>query len=476
MTDTTSPVVTQLAALTVEARRIADALTAPLPGEDDGGTCGAIGSLLTMGGVLPGNTGLCYRHDSHKGVHRDIKGREWANTPGAGSVDVAAAMTGVTPGGNAEDCPRCTDPNPDYPFLCPGHPATDNSSDPAACGDTAWHPAHRYMQWGQVHQCPGAEAQACSEDTTRHVGTSTIGEPATPGRATITIAVTAPNQDNANRWAGTIRDLVTAEHGHHMRLDITISDSQQYEQSSDDGLREQYAAAIRAQAETGNVRYEALADVVLAVRDRRIEQLTAERDQSEDAAWRFLAQRQEMAAERYEWQRRGDRAEAERDSLGREADRLRKDWVQMRTRAEQAEATIARVREVGPDLEVAATAIGLAEPAREAMRAASRRIRTALDGTQTPAAEPETDTALAEWRSAAEGALKEVEQQTARADDAEVAIARAHALAECWKYTGDRKNGPRKELLTALNGPQPATAEPGPADAQPTISTTKETR
>lgn len=26
--------------------------------------------------------------------------------------------------GNAEDCALCTDPNPPYPFLCPGHPRT----------------------------------------------------------------------------------------------------------------------------------------------------------------------------------------------------------------------------------------------------------------------------------------------------------------------------------------------------------------
>jgi len=26
--------------------------------------------------------------------------------------------------GNAEDCALCTDPNPDYPFICPGHPRT----------------------------------------------------------------------------------------------------------------------------------------------------------------------------------------------------------------------------------------------------------------------------------------------------------------------------------------------------------------
>ncbi len=29
----------------------------------------------------------------------------------------------VPRGANAEDCERCTDPNPPYPFICPGHPA-----------------------------------------------------------------------------------------------------------------------------------------------------------------------------------------------------------------------------------------------------------------------------------------------------------------------------------------------------------------
>ncbi|MCU1614921.1 MAG: putative phage protein, partial [Frankiales bacterium] len=256
MTDTTNPVVTQLAALTVEARRIADALTAPLPGKDG----------LTVS--------TCPRTDRH-GYHMWADADRTAICPGHPApppVDVAAAMTGVTPGGNAEDCPRCTDPNPDYPFLCPGHPATDNSSDPAACGHTLPHPAHRYMQWGQVHQCRGAEAQERGEETTRHVGTSTIGETATPGRATITIAVTAPNQDNANRWAGTIRDLVTAEHGHHMRLDITISDGQQYEQDSDDGLREQYMKQLTAEVQR-------LGDRCRAVTSRA-KQAEAERDKA----------------------------------------------------------------------------------------------------------------------------------------------------------------------------------------------------
>ena len=48
-----------------------------------------------------------------------------------------------------------------------------------------------------------------------------------------------------------------------------------------------------------------------------------------------------------------DRAavEAERDSLGREADRLRKDWVEMRTRAERAEATaLLRAADIAEDV------------------------------------------------------------------------------------------------------------------------------
>lgn len=43
------------------------------------------------------------------------------------------------------------------------------------------------------------------------------------GTATLTVTVTAPNQENADQWAGTLRDLITAEHGDAMRLHMTIS-------------------------------------------------------------------------------------------------------------------------------------------------------------------------------------------------------------------------------------------------------------
>lgn len=40
------------------------------------------------------------------------------------------------------------------------------------------------------------------------------------GTATLAITVTAPTAENANAWADTLADLVQAEHGDHMRLDI----------------------------------------------------------------------------------------------------------------------------------------------------------------------------------------------------------------------------------------------------------------
>jgi hypothetical protein len=65
-----------------------------------------------------------------------------------------------------------------------------------------------------------------------------------------------------------------------------------------------------------------LPDAVLSVRDAELEQLREQRDASDDAARRILAQRQELAAERYAWQERGDRAE-KRLRLAHEARRAK---------------------------------------------------------------------------------------------------------------------------------------------------------
>jgi hypothetical protein len=68
--------------------------------------------------------------------------------------------------------------------------------------------------------------------------------------------------------------------------------------------------------------------------------------------------------------------EKERDLYGHDADRLRGDWIRMRARAENAEATITRVREVLPFAEKVATTSGPG-PA-SAATAITDRLRTAL--------------------------------------------------------------------------------------------------
>lgn len=44
-----------------------------------------------------------------------------------------------------------------------------------------------------------------------------------PGIREVRIRVEAPTDENAGQWAQTIRDLVVAEYGQGMRLEVTIS-------------------------------------------------------------------------------------------------------------------------------------------------------------------------------------------------------------------------------------------------------------
>jgi hypothetical protein len=44
--------------------------------------------------------------------------------PSLEDLDAPLAPARWCCGGNAEDCPLCTEPNLPYPFLCPGHPRT----------------------------------------------------------------------------------------------------------------------------------------------------------------------------------------------------------------------------------------------------------------------------------------------------------------------------------------------------------------
>jgi hypothetical protein len=76
-----------------------------------------------------------------------------------------------------------------------------------------------------------------------------------------------------------------------------------------------------------------------------------------------------------------NRAETERAIAARRAEEYRRLAVQRGAELAEAQAALDRVRLVGPQLEYKATAPGMAEPAREVLRDASRRIRTALEGT-----------------------------------------------------------------------------------------------
>jgi hypothetical protein len=96
-------------------------------------------------------------------------------------------------------------------------------------------------------------------------------------------------------------------------------------------LRERYAAVIRRWWDDDDKGANEIADAVLAVRDREMEQLGEELDAAaatianltvetnrlraeladeEEATRRILGQRQELAAERYAWQEHGDRLAA----------------------------------------------------------------------------------------------------------------------------------------------------------------------
>lgn len=108
------------------------------------------------------------------------------------------------------------------------------------------------------------------------------------------------------------------------------------------------------------------AAAVLAVADAETAQLREELDRARRIG--VALENDEADADQYEAQlreelrkakraanlladahRRAEQVEAERDSLGRETDRLRRDWTTMRDRAERAAAAIARVRALHHD-------------------------------------------------------------------------------------------------------------------------------
>jgi hypothetical protein len=139
------------------------------------------------------------------------------------------------------------------------------------------------------------------------------------------------------------------------------------------------------QGETEAVRAREAADKSAAHLRELFEAASRQRDASDEAARVAMEQRQQMAAERYAWQERGDRAEKRADLADRVKRTAAKDAAAALARADQAEATIARVRDECAAIEQ--ERYGQHDEEDDGMREAVRRLRAALDGTGD--AEPE---------------------------------------------------------------------------------------
>jgi ribosomal protein L34E len=186
-------------------------------------------------------------------------------------------------------CPRIDCPEPDAAStLLEGPDAQPDET--ARCPKLEPHASHMWTWREEGVDCPGLPS---ANATTRHVGTSAVAAPAT----------------------------------------------------ADDGLRERYAAAISAKIDgtEGCANGHRLADAVMAVRDRRMEQLAA-------------------------------RAEG----VERSVQLLTTDLLNVAQQREQAEATVTRVRAIQPY--TARTHGDRSEGYRNGWNAARDAIATALDG------------------------------------------------------------------------------------------------
>jgi hypothetical protein len=135
---------------------------------------------------------------------------------------------------------------------------------------------------------------------------------------------------------------------------------------------------------------------VAVVRDREAER-RAEQAEAVTAETKRLMERRTTTL-----RERAERAEDRALNWACRSDRYRAAWRSARRRARAAEAALTaelpavqaldRVRTLAPQLEYDATAVGLAEPAREVFRDAARRIRDALTEPETVTTEITADT------------------------------------------------------------------------------------
>ncbi|MGW7247731.1 hypothetical protein [Streptomyces decoyicus] len=84
-------------------------------------------------------------------------------------VWVTPAGAPIPPGGNAEDCPRCTGTNPPYPFLCPGHPAEAQQDTVRTAPDTTRTPDGRAPGQSRTPETP-QDTDPGQQDTAPDIG------------------------------------------------------------------------------------------------------------------------------------------------------------------------------------------------------------------------------------------------------------------------------------------------------------------
>jgi hypothetical protein len=225
----------------------------------------------------------------------------------------------IPPGGNAEDCPRCNDPLLPYPWVCPGHGARTAPDNPAASNDD---------------ELTADEARAEVDRLARELYLAQDALDYVAEWCDLTDRKQLPiTTADVRTW------LKGARCGRQLAADRAAVErasepTEPGTTASDDGLREQYAAAIWERQNPGrqwaDCEYrwradaEADADAVMAVRDRRLEQLTRARDlaiahdrQPYPTAWAY-----EQACKALETHRkRADDAEATLAAIQRLADR-----------------------------------------------------------------------------------------------------------------------------------------------------------
>jgi hypothetical protein len=149
---------------------------------------------------------------------------EWATGPG---ICGESMRQGPLPEGTPVTCPRCLEWRPKYErYLAPGYRPEDDDPEVlrhrAETAEREVAAARKFAGEMRDFCSPHAIAADYANQLEAAMDQAKVaGLP--PGAREVRIVVHAPTDENAGQWAQTIRDLVVAEYGQEMRLDVTIS-------------------------------------------------------------------------------------------------------------------------------------------------------------------------------------------------------------------------------------------------------------